>query len=97
MDPTGESDEQAGFMRMNVTVLVNGDEMASHKDGDDTAESFGIKNGITEFRDVLMPPHVFQARPSLPPPFPHPPSVSWIPDAELVPELLNHQHTIQAL
>ena len=25
--------------------------------------------------------------PSLPPPFPHPPSVSWIPDAELVPEL----------
>ena len=31
MDPTGESDKQNGYLRINVTVLVNGDEMASHK------------------------------------------------------------------
>ena len=31
MDPTGESEEQGGFLRLNVTCLVNGDEMAAHK------------------------------------------------------------------
>ena len=31
MDPTGESEEQAGYLRVNVTCLVNGDEMAAHK------------------------------------------------------------------
>jgi hypothetical protein len=62
MDPTGESEEQAGYLRVNVTCLVNGDEMASHKDGDDTAEKFGLEYGVTEFRDVLMPPHVIQGK-----------------------------------
>jgi len=62
MDPTGESEEQGGFLRINVTVLVNGDEMAAHKDGDDSAEKFGLEYGVTEFRDVLTPPYVVQGK-----------------------------------
>jgi hypothetical protein len=62
MDPTGESEEQGGFLRVNVTCLINGDEMATHKDGHDQQEKFNVEYGVTEFRDVLMPPHVIQGK-----------------------------------
>jgi hypothetical protein len=62
MDPTGESEEQQGYLRVNVTCLINNDEMASHKDGEATEEKFNLEYGVTEFRDVLMPPHVIQGK-----------------------------------
>jgi len=60
MDPTGENSEQMGYLRINITCLINDDEMASHKDGADMEEKFGLEYGVTEFRDVLTPPHVVQ-------------------------------------
>ena len=69
MDPTGENSEQMGYLRINITCLINGDEMASHKDGADMEEKFGLEYGVTEFRDVLTPPHVVQVRPRPPRPY----------------------------
>lgn len=62
MDPTGESEEQQGYLRVNVTCLIGSDEMASHSEGSVQAEKFNIEYGVTEFRDVLMPPHVIQGK-----------------------------------
>jgi hypothetical protein len=62
MDPTGESEEQQGYLRVNVTVLIGGDEMASHSEKEVQAEKFNIEYGVTSFRDVLMPPHVIQGK-----------------------------------
>ena len=36
--------------------------LTPHQDGDDTEEKFGLEYGVTEFRDVLMPPHVIQGK-----------------------------------
>ena len=62
MDPTGESDEQQGYLRVNVTVLINSDEMAVHSEEEVQKEKANVEFGVTQFRDVLMPPHVIQGK-----------------------------------
>jgi hypothetical protein len=62
MDPTGQTQEPQGYLRVNVTVLVNNDEMAVHSSESLQGEKFGVEYGITSFRDVLAPPHVLQGR-----------------------------------
>jgi len=62
MDPTGESEEQQGFLRVNITVLIGSDEMAVHSEESVQREKFGVEYGVTSFRDVLMPPHVIQGK-----------------------------------
>ena len=53
MDPTGESDEQQGYLRVNVTVLINDDEMAVHTEEEVQKEKANVEFGVTQFRDVL--------------------------------------------
>jgi hypothetical protein len=62
MDPTGESEEQQGYLRVNITVLIGADEMASHTEEEVQGEKFNVEYGVTSFRDVLMPPHVIQGK-----------------------------------
>merc|ERR1740130_450908 len=62
MDPTGDSGEAQGYLKVNVTVLVGTDEMAVHSEEQVQKEKFSLEYGVTSFRDVLSPPHVIQGR-----------------------------------
>ena len=64
-DPSGADVNPTGYLKVNITVLIGDDEMATVVEKDVQDEKFGVMNGVTAFRDVLMAPYVIQGRHSI--------------------------------
>ena len=65
-DLSGADVNPTGYLKVNITVLIGDDEMATvvEKDVQDE-KKFGVMNGVTAFRDVPMAPYVIQGRHSI--------------------------------